>query len=138
MGWDVCLSLSVSLLPPSCSTCPPAKCSAALEGLQASGDPRALQEINGTGEGKMGPASSFPQTQGIGERPGAEAFSPGPVLWRLPSPLPTARCFGKTWVWMPVGQMPMLPCISSGTLAEFLRSLILTVLMCFGDINSTY
>ena len=87
---------------------------------------------------KMGPASSFPQNQGIGRGPGAKAFLSGPMLRWLPSPLPTAHCFGKTWVWKPAGQMPTLASISSGALADILRSLILPVLIYFGDINSTY
>ena len=53
--------VSDSLLPPSCSTCPPCKVFSshpAVRGLQASGDPWAPQEIRGVGEGKVDSASS--------------------------------------------------------------------------------
>lgn len=44
MGWDMeCHLLPVQLAHPE-------KCSAAFEGLWTSGDPQALQEINGTGK----------------------------------------------------------------------------------------
>lgn len=132
-----CLSVLLFLSATSFLLDPPTLQSV-LQPWRASGDPQALQEIHRTGEGKMGPVSSFPQIQGIGRRPGMEPFSPGPVLWWLPPP-PRPQLTGKEHgCWTPVGQMPTLPCISSGTLAEFLRSLILTVHVYFGGINSTY
>lgn len=49
--------VSVSLLSPSCLTCPPCKVFSshpAVKGLQASGDPWAPQEINGVEGGEGG------------------------------------------------------------------------------------
>lgn len=51
-GWDVCLFHLLA------QRTHPAKHSAAIKSLWASGDPWAPQEINGVGAGKMGPNSS--------------------------------------------------------------------------------
>lgn len=96
-GWDVCLSHLLAQLTHS------AKHSAAIKSLWSSGDPWALQEINGVGEGKMGPNSS-PLLAELDWKKGLELRScPGPMLWWFSGPLTTAGCLGKAWVWMPAG-----------------------------------
>lgn len=99
-------------------------------------DPRALQEIDGTGKGpSLLPAS--PRSEGL-----EGSLELRPLFWphTLMAPEPHAhgllfwKKMGVDASWADAGA----PSISSGALAVFLRSLILSVLICFGDINSTY